>query len=373
MGRIVLACVLIQFFTSLARAADTKSESSKSAAVSIADVVEFYPPEGWAAAKAKDETTTKAFWKGRETFMAVRLLPASAKLYLSAGPILAKQMLEKIQGENSTIVLEPKVEEDGRFLVRVHEQHKVGEKIADQLCLYRPVAGRLLMATIFTTEPQEEDVLAAHKAGEDLLIGAGKRGEAKRANELSKDAGFLATASKSGGTTTANKAPSPRPAAGGGEPEVTAKALNLARAHIRLPAMPGWTVTPSDTSNGTVAMYRKSGWLLIVSVSAIPKDVKDHPDLKDYIITQLVAGEQSRLKLEGSKVLEKENVPDKRFLKKARTVCELQGVKMQIDSRQIMVGDMVASVASVGRVEDGSAIAEEADTLAMSIDVAGKD
>jgi hypothetical protein len=268
--------------------------------------------------------------------------------------------------------MEPRVEEDGRFVVRVHEQHKVGEKIADQLCLYRPVAGRVAMVTIFTTQQSDDDVLAAHKAGEDLLIGAGKRGEAKRAGELAKDAGFLAPAKKPAAAAIASKAPSAA-AKVGNEPEGSAKALNLTRARIRLPAMDGWTVSPSDTSNGTVAMYRKGTWLLIVSVSTLPKDVKDHPDLKEYIVTQLVAGEQSRLKLDGAKVLEKETVADKRFLKKVRTVCELKGVKMQIDSRQVMIGDVIASVASVGRVEDSSDLAQEADVLAASIDIAGKD
>src|SRR5207248_2447041 len=146
----------------------------------------------------------------------------------------------------------------------------------DQLCLYRPVAGRMVMVTVFTTEQAEQDVLAAHKAGEDLLIGAAKRGQAKRASELAKDAGFLnPEASKSTGSSSANK-PSPPRADPDVSALVSAKALNLTRARIRLPAMDGWSVTPSDTANGTVATYHKAGMVLIVSVSTVPQDVKDH-------------------------------------------------------------------------------------------------
>src|SRR5438874_4512993 len=105
MGRLVFLCLLFPLCGRLAWAADAKTDAAKGGPVSIADTVEFYPPEGWVAQKSKDEATTRGFWKGRETFMAVMLLPAGARLDATAGPILAKQMLEKIQQENSPIMM----------------------------------------------------------------------------------------------------------------------------------------------------------------------------------------------------------------------------------------------------------------------------
>ena len=70
------------------------------------------------------------------------------------------------------MVLEPKIEKDKRFAFIVHEKYKVGEKVADQLHVYKSVGPRVLMLTVNSVADDADKTAAIHGAAEDMLAAA---------------------------------------------------------------------------------------------------------------------------------------------------------------------------------------------------------
>jgi hypothetical protein len=87
---------------------------------------------------------------------------------------LVKQLKSANQKAKAKVLMEPTVESDDRFTLKVHERVEVGtgdkKKVSDQLHLYRYTGKWMVMATINTIASDPEAVKAELAAGEDMLL-----------------------------------------------------------------------------------------------------------------------------------------------------------------------------------------------------------
>ena len=102
------------------------------------------------------------------------VLPKNAAIDPGIADSVAVAILKKLRADRTKagmkMLLPAKSEKDSRFLIRIHEIYKVGEKTADELHLYNNVGPRVLMLTVNTVADDPKTVAAEHKAGEDLLL-----------------------------------------------------------------------------------------------------------------------------------------------------------------------------------------------------------
>jgi hypothetical protein len=129
------------------------------------DAISYAPPEAgeWIeAVKSKTPTRDSFVSKAHDAMIAIEVLPAS----MTITPDLAASMIKKIRENRKAnaqkFVMEPTVEKDDRFVIRLHEKYQIKDKVADQLHLYRQVGPRVVLVTVNSlggeeaAKPQQE-------------------------------------------------------------------------------------------------------------------------------------------------------------------------------------------------------------------------
>jgi microcystin degradation protein MlrC len=104
---------------------------------------------------------------------------------------LARSLKESHQKKKMKMLLEPTVEPDKRFMLKIHERYeapsKPGEepsgKTADSLHLYRNVGDTTLMATFYIVSEDQEAVKAAQATAEEALLSATAAGASGTAHK----------------------------------------------------------------------------------------------------------------------------------------------------------------------------------------------
>ena len=88
------------------------------------------------------------------------------------GGAVVRSLRDAHKKANQKILYGPKVEPDNRFALKVHERYQSGEKVADELHIYRNVGPRVIMVTVNAWAADEAENKQIHKTGEDLAISA---------------------------------------------------------------------------------------------------------------------------------------------------------------------------------------------------------
>ena len=87
----------------------------------------------------------------------------------------------------------------------------------------------------------------------------------------------------------------------------------------------------------------------------------------------MLSGEQASMQIPGAKEKDKPHaVKEARFLRKTTRSYDMQGAGYIITSRQIAVGELLVSVASLAPDERAAAIEQMADTVATSAKPLGR-
>ena len=160
---------------------------------------EFVPPPSgtWDLA---DQTTDKAAsfsTKDHEATLVIQVLPVNMSVDSNMADALAHSLKESHQKKKIKMMLEPTVEPDQRFMLKIHERYEVpskpGEgpsgKTADSLHLYRNVGNTTLMATFYIISEDADAVKAAQTIAEDALLSAtasGGKGPARKVSGAAK-------------------------------------------------------------------------------------------------------------------------------------------------------------------------------------------
>ena len=156
---------------SVAHAADAP------APVALGDgAVHFTPPsaESWEPSKHATARILAYTTKKHDAIVAIELLPDDMVVDKETTGAIVKQ-LRGAHGQ-AKVVLQPTVESDERFALKIHERYEVGKganiKVADVLHLYRYVGKRLVMATVNSVSDDPEAVKAAHADAQECLVSA---------------------------------------------------------------------------------------------------------------------------------------------------------------------------------------------------------
>ena len=167
---LLLACMALAL---VARA--EPPATAKTTATMLGGKIEYTPPEGWhqAEATAKPEEAAAYIANDHDGLMAIQALPSDAAISPDAAQAMVRQLRANHKKAGQEIVLDPKLEKDPRFAIRIHEQFKLKSgKTADELHLYRKVGGRSVMVNAQSLSDDEEHIKGVHTTAEEVLMSA---------------------------------------------------------------------------------------------------------------------------------------------------------------------------------------------------------
>jgi hypothetical protein len=104
--------------------------------------------------------------------IAIQVLPADAEMIPQMGSAVVRSLREAHQKANQKILYGPKIEPDKRFALKIHEKYQAGDKVADELHLYRNVGPRVAMVTVNAWVTDDADAMKIHEIGEEVLASA---------------------------------------------------------------------------------------------------------------------------------------------------------------------------------------------------------
>jgi hypothetical protein len=132
------------------------------------------PVDQWRAVKPDPDSNSITYLnKSRDGAIQLVLLNEDASvdpdIAMNVAVAIVKQIKESHAEKKDVVVMQPKIEKDHRFAFIVHEQYKVGDKVADQLHIYRAVGPRVLMLTVNSVADDPAKTAQTHAAAKDLL------------------------------------------------------------------------------------------------------------------------------------------------------------------------------------------------------------
>ena len=152
------------------------AQDSKPAAATLLDgKISYVIPAHWTAVKSSLPSDIAATYVApdHDGVMLIEVLPEKAWIAPEAGPKLAAQFRASRKKAGQTIIMDPKVEKDPHFSIRIHEKYKNKEgAVADELHLYKKIGDRPVSVTVQSFSEDEHHVDAIHKVGSDTLISA---------------------------------------------------------------------------------------------------------------------------------------------------------------------------------------------------------
>jgi len=157
------------------------AEDSKPAAATLLDgKISYVVPAHWTAVKSSLPSDIAATYVApdHDGVLLIEVLPEKAWIAPEAGPKLAAQFRASRKKAGETIVLDPKVEKDSHFSIRIHEKYKNKQgAVADELHLYKKIGDRPVSVTVQSFSEDEHHVETIHKVGSDTLISAKSKSE----------------------------------------------------------------------------------------------------------------------------------------------------------------------------------------------------
>jgi hypothetical protein len=135
------------------------------------------PVEQWTAVQPDPDADSIAFInKVHDGKIQLDLLDKSASVdpdvAMNVAVAVLKQLKQTRAEQHAVMVLDPKIEKDKRFAIVIHEKYKVGDRVADQLHVYKAVGPRVLMLTVMSVAADPDKAAAILGAGEDMLDAA---------------------------------------------------------------------------------------------------------------------------------------------------------------------------------------------------------
>jgi hypothetical protein len=152
---------------------DSASTTQPTTKESLADgAIEFARPADWVEAKGRKPLAAGFISPDHKGMITVEVWP-QGDLGPSTGAQTVKLLRESRKKQtNLQIIMEPKLEPDKRFPVRIHEQYKSGDTTDDVVRLYRQVGPKVVMVTVNSKSPDDARDRELHKTGEEVSLSA---------------------------------------------------------------------------------------------------------------------------------------------------------------------------------------------------------
>lgn len=166
--------MLVSAFSVFASADD--KERNTTDATLLNGRLHFSPPEDddvWQKAKNVNSDDAAAYARhDHQGAIAIQILPPDAEMTDQMGGAVVRSLRDAHKQANQKILYGPKVEPDNRFALKVHERYQSGDKVADELHIYRKVGPRVVMVTVNAWIADDAATKQIHKTGEDLAVSA---------------------------------------------------------------------------------------------------------------------------------------------------------------------------------------------------------
>ena len=131
------------------------------------------PDDTWQRAGNVNSDDAAAYaGRNHKGAIAIEVLPPDAEMTPEMGGAVVRALRDAHKKANQKMLFGPKVEADKRFALRVHEKYQSGDKVADEVHIYRTVGPRVVMLTVNAWVNDEAGAKAIHTAGEDVLVSA---------------------------------------------------------------------------------------------------------------------------------------------------------------------------------------------------------
>ena len=128
------------------------------------------PVAEWTAVKPDPDAESMVFInQDHDGQIAIQLLPKDATISENVAVAVVKELKKEYADNHTVMVMGPKIEHDKRFGIVVHERYKVGDKIADQLHIYKSAGPRVLMLLVNTTADDTDKVASVQDAAREML------------------------------------------------------------------------------------------------------------------------------------------------------------------------------------------------------------
>jgi hypothetical protein len=339
----LLAAFVICCFLTTAFAQPTSAPATET--LLKGDVV-FTPPDGWKVdGKAHDDKLAKLSLEENKAIMAISAIPQPQPLPDSTGPkmgmALAKSVRDHAKAGDFELTMEPKLEKDDRFFLKLHHKFQKGTLSGDEIQICRVMGLNLITVAVTSFYDSPEQSKKVFDDAEKMLLSV--------------------RSAKQAAAAAANKPkthPATRPTA-------------LPAAKIAIAGPYGWTAETNDNASGVVATYKDPDEpfnTILVSVKPLPPEAKKDPKIRDALVDEIVNGQKTEIKFEGAQpVGDVEKISDRRFLRKVRIRYEKSDTKIQVTSRIIRIGDAVVSVAMASLEQSAADNDRLADEVALKI------
>lgn len=131
------------------------------------------PPAPWEPKDRADTGRQVGYVNGKWETMSVSVmaqpvskLPPRKQL----ADALVNGLTEQYRKDGVQVVLWPRIEDDGRFHIKIRDRFHHKKWIAEQLHLYRIVGDRMVTVHVSTTHADPAAISAVHKVGEEVLL-----------------------------------------------------------------------------------------------------------------------------------------------------------------------------------------------------------
>lgn len=297
--------------------------------------VRYTPPAGWTLVE-KNPNDLVATYKLDDpaSVITITVIPQDRAVAESSkdgmAKVIAKAIREASAREKHPMLDVPRQVDDPRFFLKMHDSIKVEGKIVDRIQLYRVIGLNLVHVACSATVDAVEQSRPAFEAAENLMAGM----------KLSRG---------------------------------SVRAL-YPKAQLRAIVPTDWTEKRFDQPNGAVATYadpKNPIRQLLLNARIIPKAALKDRDKSIVFLENMMDKELAfPPSLRGMKVEESE-VPLEEKKKLVRhTRMKLtggEGEPMRVETRYLVVGDVLASVRSITREPDADAMNVIAERLAASL------
>jgi hypothetical protein len=245
--------------------------------------------------------------------------------------IIGRGIRENADRAGRTILLQPRVEKDERFFLKIHDRLSGEHGISDRLQLYRVMGLNIVHVAVIALKDTPEEAAPIHATGENVLDGM---------------------------RLTRGQAPVVYP-----------------RNKLKIKPPIDFDQQKTDAANGPVVTYTdptQPSRQIIVRARVIPKAALDDPAKRDAFIDKMVDDERrtppfsNTTKTVGDDQLIAGGAP-REYLRQVRTDAVVEGgQKVRVQTRYFLVNDVMVSLRSVSS-EDDEAILKLADAVALDV------
>ncbi len=297
----------------------------------VGGALRYAPPEGWELVGEKTDKLVRYRLGEKQGFLEI----AVDALPVAVGPTEAQQMAmqvgkairEQAKNENSKLLYGPRAEKDERFWLVLHDRMKLktGET-TDRLQIFRVFGVYVVRIAATGLTESEEEAKKIHQVGVELL-----------------DKMRIARGVK----------PSFYP-----------------KTQIKITPPVDWKELKTDQPNGLISTLtdaKKVSSRIIVRARILPKDARTDTGKRDALLEKMVDDERQSMPYsktapsEGDKTAAKD-----KFLKRVVGTAMESGKKLSVQTRYLVVGDVIVSVRALSEEADAAAVNDLADRLAIA-------